>query len=385
MSKEKSYRSLRVILGWYSFFLLLIGGCGGGDFLTEAEMKRVAVTERIKLTEDAGGLVLIVGGETITSDEILNSRVEYEDKIIPLKERIELLGLNEDMDDPEKYKKQARPYVEKVLKAEISDILLYQLAKRQAGGDVNAALDKVAEKEFRKFALTFRGDKAKAEKALKELGLDRRGYIEEQKRLILVRQYATSKLPRDKPVTYRELKTGYDRMKDDFFAIKASLRFLLLDVDIVRLKIADPNQAPSELADKLFLEMEKSPDDDFGKLAEKHPGVFFIDHSKGVQPESLVEPYDILVLEADKIKPGKIAGQIKTERNILIMKLLENRKGGYKPFAQVQREVEKKIIKARQNEFLNRFNEELLRQAELSETDKFVDFCLDKLYEMSSR
>lgn len=104
-----------------------------------------------------------------------------------------------------------------------------------------------------------------------------------------------------------------------------------------------------------------------------------------MQPESLVEPYDILVLEADKIKPGKIAGQIKTERNILIMKLLENRKGGYKPFAQVQREVEKKIIKARQNEFLNRFNEELLRQAELSETDKFVDFCLDKLYEMSSR
>ncbi len=380
MSKEKNYRSLKAILGWSSFVLLLIGGCGGGDYLSEAEMERVAVTERIKLTEDAGGLVLIVGGEAITSDEILNSRVEHRGRVVLLKDKP-----FEQMGDSEKFKEQAKPDVEKILSTEISDILLYQLAMRQAGGDVNAALDKAAQKEFRKFVLSFGGDQARADQALKEMGLDRRGYMEEQKRLILVRQYATSKLSRNKPVTYRELRAGYDRMKDELFAIKASLRFRLIDVDIARVKIADPNQDPFELADKLFLEMGKSQDDDFGKLAEKHTGVFFIDHSKGVQPESLVEPYDILVLGADKIKPGEITKPMVKDEHILIMKLLENRNEGYEPFARVQREVEKKIIEERQNKVLNRINEKLLQQAELSETDKFVDFCLDKLYEMRSR
>ena len=49
--------------------LLLIGGCQGNKSgMTDAELERVALTQRIELEQAKGGLVLVVGGETLTSD-----------------------------------------------------------------------------------------------------------------------------------------------------------------------------------------------------------------------------------------------------------------------------------------------------------------------------
>ncbi len=50
--------------------LLLIGGCKNPG-LTDAELDRRNLARKIRLVEASGGLVLIVGGETVTSDEII--------------------------------------------------------------------------------------------------------------------------------------------------------------------------------------------------------------------------------------------------------------------------------------------------------------------------
>ncbi len=57
------------------FMLLLLGGCDSKKSrLTDAEVERFAITRRIELVEAVGGFVLMVGGETLTSDEIIDSR-----------------------------------------------------------------------------------------------------------------------------------------------------------------------------------------------------------------------------------------------------------------------------------------------------------------------
>ena len=58
--------------------LFLIGGCNSGSNtrLTNAELEHMDVARKIRLVEASGGLVLMVGGEAITSDELIESPAE---------------------------------------------------------------------------------------------------------------------------------------------------------------------------------------------------------------------------------------------------------------------------------------------------------------------
>jgi len=47
--------------------------------------------------------------------------------------------------------------------------------------------------------------------------------------------------------------------------------------------------------------------------------------------------------------------------------------------------VRDKIILDRRKEVADRVNAKLLQQAELSKTDDFVDFCLEKIYQMRNQ
>src|SRR4030043_407801 len=117
--------------------LLLIYGCESEDKprFTEKEMANIPLAQREGLPEASGGFVLAVGGETITSDEIITEPVL--DHFRPIAQRSSL----------EQFKKQAGPDIEQLVAGRISNILLYQQAKREAGegGDFEDALEKATE------------------------------------------------------------------------------------------------------------------------------------------------------------------------------------------------------------------------------------------------
>jgi hypothetical protein len=46
--------------------------------------------------------------------------------------------------------------------------------------------------------------------------------------------------------------------------------------------------------------------------------------------------------------------------------------------------VHEKILLDRQNEVTEKLNAEIRQQAKLSRTDEFVDFCLEKIYQISN-
>lgn len=366
--------------------ILLIGGCTNSrkSALTDAELERIALEQKIELVEASGGLVLLVGGEPVTTDEIINLQAEVNMKVIKPIEYFKPIAQNTNL---EQFKEQTRRQLEEIMMAKISNLLLYQYAKRQAGENANEGLEKAADSELRKFVLRFGGDQAKADEALQKMGLDRNSFKERQKRFILVQSYLSSKLPYNRPITHHELIDCYNEMKDEFFARAAMIKIQLIDIEPAMLKTVNLNTNKQhfarELAQKLLARIKK--DEDLSSLAEEYTGVSFIDHSEGVQPQSLAPPYDMLATEAQMLEPGQVSKPIVTSEHIFIMKLVEKQSADYEPFEKVQRQVEQKILIDRQNEVFNRLNDILMQQAKLGDTDEFIDFCLEKIYRMSNQ
>jgi len=372
---EALWRSL--VLG-----LLLIAGCYRGDKpkFTEEELAQMPFAQREGLPKCSGGFVLAVGDKAITADEVIESPIITPDgAIVPL---IEYFRPIAERDDFEQFREQARPEVEQALLS----ILLYQQAKRNMG-DVDEALEKAAEAEVRKFTASFKGDYARAEQALKEMGMDRRSFKEHQKKMILSQEYVRQQLPENKPITYSELLDCYNKMKEEFFVRPAALKFRLIDIDVAKLEVAEANgnrqKQARELASELLGRIQAG--EDFSKLAEKHSGVSFIGFSNPIQPANLEKPYDILAAEAERIEPGQITRPIETGEHIFIMKLEEKRPRSFKPLEEAQGEVGAKIMLDRRKQAIDEFTAKLMQQASLGEKGEFIDFCLEKVYRMSNR
>jgi len=287
--------------------LLLIGGCQGGKSgSTDAELGRIALAQKIELVEATGGLVLMVGGETVTSDEIIESPVERNEGVVSLAEHLKPIS---QISPPEQFKEQARGQVEEILTAKILNILLYQDAKRQAGKNIDEGLEKVAEREWRKFVLNFGGDQAKADEALEQMGTDRTSFKKEQKRSILIQSHIASNMADERPVTYREFIDCYNEIKDEFFVRPAMIKFQLIDIQPAKLEVSNPNKNRRELAKELAYKLlgRIEAGEDFGELAKQYSHGHMREFGglwKPVQPQSLAAPYDILAAEAQKTEPG---------------------------------------------------------------------------------
>ncbi|HEW79060.1 MAG TPA: hypothetical protein ENH34_03715 [Phycisphaerales bacterium] len=357
----------------------LTAGCASKDkpALSEAELERIPFAQREDLPQASGGFVLAVSGETITSDEVIATLIK---RFRPVAQR----------NDFERFKEQAMPAIEQALVTKISNILLYNQAKKKGGADIDEALEKAAEAEVKRFIVSFEGDSAKAEQALRQRGMNWDSFKEYQKKMILSQSYISSQLPDDRPVTYSELVESYNKMKEEFFTTQAMLKFQLIDIQPAELEAADPNQSRLEQAEKLADELLErlQAGEDFGELARQYSHGYrrlFGGLWKLVQPDSLAKPYDILAAKAEKIEQGQIAGPIETDGHIFIMKLIEKRLKSFKPLEEVQKEVEAKIVFERRKEAIDELSAKLVQQAALGNNDEFIDFCVQKIYRMCNQ
>jgi hypothetical protein len=364
--------------------LVLLGGCNSGT--TEAEKERQALTQKIELVEAEGGYVLMVGGETLTSDEIIDARTRLNGLYISPKEYFKPVAQAGDF---EQFKQRVKGQLEEVIMSKITNILFYQHAKRQAGGNIDEALEKTAQNEYRKFVLGFGGNQARADDELRLRQMDKKRFIEEQKRASLIKWYIASKIPYDTPVTYREIEDCYNRIKDKYFARAAKIRFRLIDIQPAKLEVSDPNedrwQLGKKLANRLLALIDSG--EDFGELAKRYSYGSWKEFGglwRPVEPSSLAAPYDVLAAEAGKMEPGDVTEPVVTKQHIFIMKLEEKQIAGYEPFEDVQELVKEQVLLERQNKVVDKLNADIRREAKLSSTDKFVDFCLEKIYRISN-
>ncbi len=359
--------------------LLLTYGCESGNKpkFTEKELELIPLAQREGLPEASGGFVLVAGGETISCDEIITE---------PLLEHFKPIAQKSSF---QQFKEQARPELEQIIETRISNILLYQQARREAGtgAGLEDALEKATEAEMRRFINGFDGDYAKAEQALKRMGMDWRTFREYQKKMILSQDYLRRQLPENEPVTYSKLVNCYNEMKDEFFTTPATITFRLIDIQIPKLEVTDSNRSRPEQArisaNELVRRLQEG--EDFGELAKQHSHghrASFGGLWQPLQPTSLAKPYDILAAEAEKMTPSQIAGPIEANGHFFIMKLEEKRTKNFQPLEAVQKEVEAKILFDRWKKAVDEFSTKLVQQTALSERDNFTDFCLREIYRM---
>jgi len=378
MREEKLYRFI-VQAACFSCCMLLFlgGGCGGEKGLSEEELAAIPFAKRDGFPEASGGFVLAACGETITSEEIIRPTLEY-------------FGPIAQENDFERFKALARPELEQLVVNKLSNILLYQKAKRLAGEQIDEVLERIAEGEVKKFITSFNGDWAKAEEVLKQDGMDWASFKEYQKRMILSQNYVQRQLPRERPIMYGELMRYYERLKGEAFTTPAAIQFQLIDIQPAKVEVSDANQSKEQAARELASELAGRLKDgeDFGELAKEYSHghrAMFGGQWKSVGPESLAEPYDILAVEAERIEPGQITGPIEAGGHIFIMKLHKKRTQSVEPFAKVQKEVEARINFERRKRAVDEFGTRLVEQAAVGNKDAFVDYCLERIYILANK
>jgi len=367
------------IFCWILISMLLFAlGCKSASKprFTEEEIKNIPLVEKENLPEVSGGFVLSVAGETLTSNEV----------VAPLVESYKELAQARTLED---FKTQALPGVKISVVNKVANILLYKEAKKELGDQADDMLEKAVKTETRKFIVSFNGDYSKAEEELKNMGMDWTEFRQYQEKMILSQSYLAKQLPDDeKPIMYSELKEYYQKNKENF-AIKGMVRYRLIDIDINKLQLTDPNQDISEegkkLADEIITKIKAG--EDFGQLAKEYsdgPWAYKGGLREQEKMESLAPPYDILVKVVNQLNPGQITKPVTKGGHIFILKLEEKITPSFEPFENVQKKLEAMITYERQKEAINKLNDKIVEQAKLTDIDRFIDFCLSRIYLQSN-
>ena len=368
-------RKTKILIG---LTVILLTGCADKPRFSPEEIAQMPLAKRDGLPEPSGGFALAVGEQSITTDEVIGP--VFND-----------LARAAKIYDIDKFRQMATPIIELQLVNRISDALIYSKAKAEAGENVEDELDRVTTAEVKRFVMDFGGDYAKAEQALKRMGMDWDKFQQYQRRKILSQSYIAQKMPdKDQPVSYSEMLEKYNETKDELYSTPASLQFRLIDVEPAKLQNIDVNrprdEQARELAYKIVERLRKG--EDFGELAKEYsqdPRA-----SKGglwrkIDPESLASPYDVLAATAAKMKAGDIAGPVEKDGHIFIMQLVEFTPESVEPFEKVQNRVKADITIERMRKAYDKINNELLQQASTTDRARLVDFCVLEIYRLANK
>jgi len=371
-NKEDSFALL--VMPVLIAFALLLAGC------SEKEKKPVLKcwTEPVQgLPEPTGGFVMRVADQMITSEQIIGPTLE---RLKPIAKKTNY----------EQFRIQAWATLEQAFAVNVANIILVQQAKKKAGDNIDEHLDKLADAEVQKFIMAYKGDTAKAEAALKNMGMDWKSFKDYHKKMMLAQSYIQSQLPENIPIAYHEMLDYYNRTKDRFFATQATIQFRLIDIDVSKIDANDPNENKKQKAIALAGQLVENLNQgaDFAQLAVKYSN----DHRsqfgglwKPTQPESLAPPYDILAKKSETMQVGQIAGPIDAGDHIFIMKLEDKQASSVEPFEKVQDRIESQIKFERRKLAADRLSNHLTEQAYVAQKTEFLEFCASEIYRISTQ
>lgn len=379
----------------YSFFILILfallaGGCEkpAEPTLTNLELTPIPDSNDFLYVNSKEEPVLLVAGQEITSDDIINTPVRLKNSVIIPGEFFAEFAKSM---NAQEFKETMHDRLMAVLADRISDILLYKSAKKGIGDSLDEYLEKTIDSEIRKKVQQFGGDELKADEAINATWHDRETYKKELQREILIQWYLSTQKTEDGVIPYRKLIRKYESMKDENFAIEPAIQFRSIDIIPSRLEVPDPNMDRNKYAENLANELyaKLKSGEDFGELATTNsqgPRKSYGGLWESINPKSLAEPFDVLARTAMKMNPGEISEPIKTDSYIFIIKLEKKKTAGYIPFEQVQNDVKKAVIEEQKAaKAMGQLDKSINQQMERFETGIFVDYCLDKIHKKSSQ
>lgn len=369
MARKIVFRMLAVVL-----LAALITGCGGkaprGKY-TDEQMQQFPLSNSYNLPPASGGLVLAVYTEVITADEILNTAQKA---LKPAAAKA----------DQETFETQALSYMREVVRGKVTDILVYQEARKDASENIEENLEKAIDSETTRFVASYNNNYALAEKKIKEMGMDWRSFRDYQRKLIMTQSYISQTFKEKRRFSYQEMEDYYNKIRGEQFCKSGVVEFSLIDIVPAQLKadqIAEGQtayQAARQLAEQILTKSNSG--EDFAALAKQYSHGPLAPVGGKMRPVtvgagSLPKPYDVLEAEAISMQAGQVKGPIENEGHLFIVKLVSYDAGNCKPFAEVQGLVEEQMqFEFRQqqySEFVNR----LVRKANITQMERFVEYC----------
>ena len=362
----------------------LAAGCAGErkSALTEEEIRQKTYAPLPTRPDE-----IIISGESIACEDVMIPAPEEDTTGPSLKERLEARAREVPL---EQFMAEARPLIQQRLNRNIiTRIVLSKRARRELGEKADEMLDKMAEKELRRFILEgYGGNGAEADAALQRRGMNRTTFKERRKLDLLARYVTDSAVPRNRPVTYGEIVAHYDKVKDQEFLREGVLQMRLIDIEVAKVKLDNPGEDPVQKARQLAEDLRKRIDagEDFAELAMQHS-----DDPRGRtgglvkprNPDAFESPYDVLAAKSKEMKSGQVAGPIETPGHFFIMKVEDKQDQRYQPLAEVQDQVREEIQRERYGMALKELETEVFQQVRAVDTTQFVDYCLERLYQLA--
>lgn len=351
---------------------------------SEEQMAGFELAQRRNLPMPSGGLVLSINKETVTVDEIIS----------PLMGTLGPIAAGGDF---RRFVLQAKPLIAQAVMSKTADALLYQQARKRAAEKINeTALDKAAQAEVNKFVASYHGNLPEANRVLGEMGMDWQGFQDYQKKLLLTQYYISQELGTPESISHGELLDKYNAMKDEYFLRKGQIRFRLIDIAIGKVDVDESNVAAADPAKEKAMKLAEelieriSNGEDFGDLAMSYSNDAPHRVAAGglwapVTPGSLVPPHDVLETTAQKMKAGDVSGPIEADGHIFIMKLEGKQKADYKSFESVQVQIEAEMQFQRRKTALDAMINRLIRQANITDMEPFINFCIETAYRRSMK
>ena len=380
---------MRIITLLLVITLIMACGCNRAKQLHIDQKNRLKSIKKTKFRA-ADSPSIAISGHVITCQELLNTPILENEKLVPLSKILKPLAQTNDL---ENFKIKAKFHFEQALNYKIAYIITYEMAKKKAEDDsekdvsehFDDAIEQQIENYIRDFVIdNYDGDYAKAQKELEEQGSDWQSLRESQRRLILI----STQLPHIRPVIYQELLETYEILKDDFFTQPPSIQIRLIDIALYTpYPTKEKHDQARNLAQKLATQL--SNDANFANLAKEHSDGHMKEFGglwKPANPESFEKPYDILAEHAEKMIPGQISGPIEAvpPTNIFIMKLEEKNSWKVTPLREVQQQIEELLINRRRDQAAIDLDRKIETKAEIAKTDKFIELSLETIYKKYS-
>ena len=359
---------------------LICIGCGSKEKYgkyTEEQMQQIGLPIRMsELPAPTGSnMVLGVQSETISSDEILATT---ENILKPAAGKM----------SEAVFKEQARPIIREAIRGKITDILLYQEARKTAPENIDEMLDKAAEAEITKFVAAYGNDYALAESKIRAMGMDWRSFREYQKKLIMTQSYLSNKIKTEKRFSQQQFRDFYEQHKYDIPEIcsDSSVSFSLIEIhpDLLTADRIAEDETPQAAAERIGGELitELNNGADFAELAKQYHGDLAAIGGQvtpmKIEDTSLAEPYKTLKERAVQMQPGQIDGPIIIEGQVFVLKLDTLRAGGCKSLDDVQLLIEQLMRSEERQKQYHELVGKLIKKTDLAQMDRFTDFCIEQ-------
>lgn len=334
---------------------------------SEEEMESIPFANKSELPQATGGMSMRIYSETITVGEILGY---VEQKLKPLAEK----------SDAETFLSQALPDIRETLRNKVTDVLLYQEARKTAPEDIDEKISKAVESEIARFVAGYGNNYALAENAIKRMGMDWKSFREYEKKLILTQSYISSTVKEEKRFAYRDLLDYYESVKAEQFSKPGFVEFSIIDIDPGNLTA---EQAAADRIEEVLAKLDTG--EDFAEVAKQYSHGPFAAMGGKLEPVSLdsgslAEPYGTLAKEAQRMQPGQIIGPIEILGHLFVLKLDQLELGESKSFEEVQHLVEQQLqFLNRQKQYLE-LVQKLIAKADFVQLEQFSQFCALEAY-----